>query len=287
MEAIDRTEKDSKPFFALPLRGIGLASGYVVSGYNGSTSFPFDQKIEVTLNTDDKLIIHSPKPSDVIQEIWKHTASEILQIQKQNVVINSEYNIEELPLNPEEVNASIGVMNELIKKCCQEIQKKRFHQALPITSKKGLARNTKAKWDKENFSGDPFITKSFAATIVEVELDTYTYSEKIKGIWMALDAGEIFDEAAAIRTVKLEIQQELGMLVKGKTVSCDSIKIVFLKSNNKSGQIGGLVHNTLPAAFASALSLALTEQVTELPCTESQLFTLIKERTNNQQGEKK
>ena len=287
MEAIDRTEKDSKPFFALPLRGIGLASGYVVSGYKGSTAFPYDQKIEVTLNTDDKLVIHSPKPSDVIQEIWKKTATEILQIQKQNVIINSDFNIDELPENPEELNSSIGVMNELIKKCCQEIQKKRFHQALPITSKKSLPRSTKAKWDKENFTGDPFITKSTAATIVEVQLDTYTYSEKINGIWMAVDCGEIFDEAAAIRTIKLEIQQELGMLVKGKTVSCDSIKINFINSNNKSGQIGGLVHNTLPAAFASALSLALTKQVTELPCTESQLFQLIKDRTNNQQGENK
>ena len=123
--------------------------------------------------------------------------------------------------------------------------------------------------------------------VVEVELDTYTYSEKIKGIWIAIDCGELFDEAAAQKSIKLEIQQELATLVKGKMVTCDQIKIQFIKSSHKSGQIGGLVHNSLPAAFSSALSLALTTQLTALPCTEVQLFELIKNRVRNvqKQGE--
>ena len=279
MEAIDRVAVDSKPFFALPLRGIGLATGYVVSGYNGSSDFLYDNKIEATLTTEDKLIIHCIKPSQVIQDIWKNTASEILQIPKENILIDSDYNIEEIPTNPEDTNSSIGVMNELIKKCCNDIQKKRFHQPLPISSKRSPARATKAKWDKENFSGIPYVTMSTAATVVEVELDTYTYTEKIKGVWITIDCGELFDQAAALRTIRLEIQQELGMLVKDKDVSCDSINISFIKSTNKSGQIGGLVHNTLPAAFSTALSLALTTQLTQLPCTEDQLFQLIKNRT--------
>jgi len=284
MEAIDRVEKDSKPFFALPLRGIGTASGFVASGYNGSVSFTNDFKIDVTLTTENKLVIHTIKPSDVIQDIWKTSAAEILQIPKQNVVIDSEFSIEEMPENPEDTNSTLGIMNDTIRKCCMEIQKKRFHHPLPISSKKSLQKSSRGKWDKENFCGTPFINTSFISTVVEVELDTYTYSEKIKGIWICISCGELFDEAAAIRTVKLEIQQELAMLVKGKTVSCDLINIQFIKSQEKSGQIGGLVHNSLPAAFASALSLALTTDVTTLPCTESQLFTLIKNRVRQVQN---
>lgn len=279
MEAIDRTAKDSKPFFALPLRGIGISTGYVVSGYNGSSTFSYDSKIEVTLYPEEKLVIHCIKPSSVIQEIWKNTASEILGISKQNITIDSNFNYYELPENPEDTNSSIGILNEVIKKCCNEIQKKRFHQALPITSKRSTPKPTKAKWNKESFQGTPFVTPSSAATVVEVELDTYTYSEKIKGIWITIDCGEIFDEAAARSSVRLEIQQELGMLVKGKVVSCDAINIKFIHSSNKAGQVGGLVHNTLPAAFSSALSLALTTQLTELPCTEDLLFQLIRNRT--------
>ena len=279
MEAIDRAEKDSKPFFALPLRGIGFATAYIPSGYYGQTNFNTDPKIDITLNADEKLIIHAIKPSDVIQDIWKNSAAEILKIPKQNIQINSDYPFDQIPERPEDSCSSISIMNELVKKCCNDIQKKRFHQALPITAKRGGQTIQKSKWNKDDFTGTPFFTTSFITTVVEVELDTYTYNEKIKGIWVTVDCGELFDEAAAIRTIRLEIQQELTMLVKGKSVPCDSIHIDFVQSNNKSGQLGGLIHNSLPAAFSSALSLALTTQLTELPCTEEQLFQLIRDRT--------
>ena len=287
MEAIDRAEKDSKPFFALPLRGIGLATAYIPSGYYGQTPFSNDTKLEVTLNADEKIEIHAIKPSEVIQDIWKKSASEIMQIPKQNIVINSEFPYDQIPEQPEDSYGSISIMNELVKKCCNDIQKKRFHQPLPISSKKSAVMTAKSKWDKEKFSGTPYYTTSFITTVVEVELDTYTYNEKIKGIWVTVDCGELFDEAAALRTIKLEIQQELTMLVKGKTVPCDAININFIQSANRSGQVGGLIHNTLPAAFSSALSLALTTQLTEIPCTEDLLFKLIRDRTNEKNVNKK
>ena len=279
MEAMHRLDDSNTVFFAIPLRGIGISTGYIGSDFAGTSAFSFNQKIEVTLTTDDKVIIHSIKPSEVIQDIWKSTVSEILQIPKQNIIINSDFELNEIPETPEESISAIGIMTETIKKCCNEIQKKRFHQPLPLTSKKSISPSFSKKWNKDNFSGIPFYTTSFISTVVEVELDTYTYSEKIKGIWVTIDCGELFDEQAAIRSIKMEIQQELTALVKGKTVPCDAVYVNFIKSNNKSGQIGGLIHNSLPSAFSSALSLALTTQLTELPCTESQLFELIKNRT--------
>ena len=281
MEAKARLENNSDAFFALPLRGIGLASGYVVSGYNGNSVFDYYSKIEVTLTTEDKLIIHCIKPSEEIQKIWKKTAMEILQIPEENIIINSEFQIDQLPENPEDTISSLGIMNELIRKCCFDIQKKRFHQPLPLSAKRNVPRTSKSKWNKDEFCGSPYLATSFASTVVEVELDTYDYNEKIKGIWVTIDCGELYDQEAALRTIKLEIQQELSMLVKGKTVSCSQINISFVKSNNKSGQIGALIHNTLPAAFSSALSLALATQLNELPCTEDLLFNLIKNRTKS------
>lgn len=279
MEALDRLQNSSKSFFALPLRGIGVATGYNSSGYAGESAFTYKSKIDVTLNSDEKLVIHAIKPSEVIQNIWKTTAAEILQIPKQNIQINSDFNIDEIPEAPEESISSIGIMTECIKKCCNDIQKKRFHQPLPITASKTLVPYVSKNWNKDTFEGIPYYSTSFISTVVEVELDTYTYGEKIKGIWVSICCGELFDEQAALRSIKMEIQQELTTLVKGKTVSCDSMNISFIKTNGKSGQLSGLIHNTLPAAFSSALSLALTTQLTELPCTESQLFELIKNRT--------
>ena len=158
------------------------------------------------------------------------------------------------------------------------IQKKRSSSKLPLSSKKNSTSATKKIWDKEKFSGTPYKTTSFATTVVEVELDTYTYNEKIKGIWISIDCGEILDISAAKKAILLDIQQELSLLVEGKTVTCDKISINFLPSESNSGQLHELVHNTLPAAFSAALSSALATQLTELPCTEKQIFELIKER---------
>lgn len=283
MDAIDRLQKNSNPFFAVPLRGIGIATGYNVSEFYGSTTFSYDTKIEVTLLPKERVVIHAIRPSEVIQNIWRETVSEILQIKKENIIIDSEFYIKDIPPSPEDSFSTIGTMNELIKKCCNDIQKKRFHQPLPITSKKGLTGTAKKNWNKEAFSGIPFANMSFATCVVEVELDTYTYSEKIKGIWLTVDCGELFDEQAALRTIRLEIQQELSMLVEEKSIHCDKISVKFIQSKNKSGQVGALVHNTLPAAFSSALSLALATQLTKLPCTEAQIFNLIKERETSTQ----
>lgn len=278
MDAIDRVQKNSNPFFALPLRGVGISTAFNVSDFYGATTFSYEQKIEVTMVSKDKVVIHAIKPSAVIQDIWKDTAAEILQINKENIEIDSDFLISELPATPEQNFSTIGTMNELIKRACIDIQKKRFHQPLPITSKKGITSTAKKNWNQETFSGIPFTKPSFATCVVEVELDTYTYSEKIKGIWLTVDCGEIFDEAAAARTLKLEIQQELSMLVEGRTIPCDNYNIKFIKSKNKPGQMSALVHNTLPAAFSSALSLALATQLPSLPCTENRIFELIKER---------
>ena len=278
MDAIDRVQENSNPFFALPLRGIGIASAFNVSEYYGTTCFPSDDKVEITLSQNEHVRIHTINPSQGVQEIWKKTAAEFLNIKKENVSIDSEYEYSELPDSPEDTHNTISTINELIKKACTDIQKKRFHQPLPITVKKTFSSSNKKNWDKETFTGNPFGPISFATAAVEVELDTYTYNERIKGIWLVIDCGEIFDKTAALKSIRLEIQQQLEMLVRDKSIPCENITIQFIQSKNKSGQIGELVRNTLPAAFSSALSLALATQLTKLPCTEKQLFELIKQR---------
>ena len=278
MDAVDRVQENSNPFFALPLRGIGIATSFNVSDFYGTTSFAPDCKVEVSLLQNEHVVIHSLNPSRGIQDIWKKTASEILKIKKENISINSEFELDELPKTPEDAINTITTVNELIKKACLDIEKKRFHQALPITVKKSIPSSVKKNWNSETFSGTPFGPTSLATAVVEVELDTYTYNERIKGIWLVIDCGELFDKSAALRALRLEIQQQLEMLVKDKSIPCDNITINFIESKNRPGQIGDLVRNTLPAAFSSALSLALATQLTNLPCTEKQIFDLIKKR---------
>ena len=93
--------------------------------------------------TDLHLIIHAINPSQGIQEIWKKTAAEILGIRKDYVSIDSDFEVEDLPVQPEDTYNTISSLNELIKKGCQDIQKKRFNVPLPITVKKSSSATAK------------------------------------------------------------------------------------------------------------------------------------------------
>lgn len=277
LDAESRMSTLQNPFFALPLRGMGLACAYYGSGYFGKNIFSGEQKMEVTL-LEDQVVIHTPKPSEAVENMWKKIVDQYLQIDASKVIIDSEYLYNEIPNIPEETSSSIGVMTNLLEKCCSAIAKKRFHEPLPINVKKTVSPSLKKAWNSTNFSGSPFNSASFAACALELEVDSYTYAEKIKNIHFCIDCGEVFDKKAAERTVKHAIQIELSNMVKNETVACENINITFIPSKQEPAQIGELVHNTLPAAFSSALSLALNTHLTELPCTQNLIYSLIQER---------
>lgn len=279
LDSLHRARADAAPFFALPRRGIGLACAFDGSGYCGTDIFAGNQKISVTFETDDTVTIHSPLPSDSIAEIWKKSAAEVLQIPAESVRISADFAGGKAPSMPENAYSNISVMSRLLRRCCMEIQRKRFHKPLPITAQKSVTPAMRRQWDSKAFSGNPFYTNSFGAAVVEIELDPYTFREKIKGIWIAIDCGEVYSLKAAEYAIRLAIQQELTALVQDETVPCDAVRISFIQSNGSPGQIGELVHNTVPAAFTSALSLALASPVTRLPCTEDQIYGLTRPET--------
>ena len=278
-DAQSRMHDEDSSFFALPLRGIGLSTAYNNSGFLGKSTIPFDPKIEATLTANNNVVIHARTPSDSIKNIWRNIVAQSLLLKSENnkdiIEIDSNFALDEIPKIPEDANNFVSIMNELLRKCCNDIKKKHFQQALPIYSKKSMPHVSKKVWDTQTFSGNPFYNTAFAACVIEVELDLYTYSEKIKNLWLVIDCGEILDENAVRKTVSLEIQQELSALVEGKSVTCEKFHIEFLPSKRKPCQINKLIHNTVPAAFSSALSLALTTSLSTMPCTEKTLFQLV------------
>ena len=56
------------------------------------------------------------------------------------------------------------------------------------------------------------------------------------------------------------------------------IKIYFIQSSNPPCQLGSLNNNLIPAAFASATSQAISEVISEVPCTDEQIFTLLEKQ---------
>ena len=285
LNAIQSKKEGGHTFFALPRRGIGLSCAYDGACFYGTNFSLAQQKIEVTLDEENKLRIDAITPSSSVISIWKQIASSILNIEESQISINTEYAADSETFMPESFCNDISIMAVLLKRACEDIKKKLEKEKLPINVKKMLSPAMKRQWNSKKFSGHPYQASSFGTAIVEVDLNADTYQEKIKGIWVAIDCGKIYSIKSAESTIKLAIQQELERLVQDTIVSCDQIKISFLSSNETPCQIGKLVHNLIPAAFSSALSMARQKAVTHIPCTEQELYELTKAPETSEKDE--
>ena len=272
-----QNRRNERIFSSLPKRGIALACAYEGAYFCGTTLAASEPKMEVTLQLDGSVTINSPLPSDSIAEIWKKTVSENLQIDAASISIAADEHSSLFDENslPENLTSNVSLMTTLLKRCCAEIQKKRFLNPLPLTARKSPTPAMKRQWNKEKFSGIPFYSTSFGTAIVETEINPDTYKQKIKGIWVAIDCGEILSFKSAENTVKLSIRQELEHLTEDDTIPCDIIHIYFIQSSNPPCQLGSVIHSLIPAAFASAASQAISSVISSVPCTDEQIFSLL------------
>ncbi len=272
-----RSQANDYHEYSIKPRGIGISTAYDASGYYGTSIFECNQKMEATLQTDGSLVIHAVTPSKTIMDIWKNEAAEILQIEPRMVKVNSEFNLRDEPLIPENFYSNLSIMTSLLKKCCQAIQTKRFRSPLPISVSKAITKAQINQWNKSRFRGTPFNSTSFIVAAVELMIDTTIFRPEIKNIWVAVSAGKILAEKEAENKIKFSIQKTLAELIEGDNLSARHIHISFVQSESESAQIGGLIKKALPAAFTSALSQALGCQINSIPLKDDTLFRLVKE----------
>lgn len=271
LESKKRSSADAK-LMNIPFRGIGTACGFNGIGYYGTNIFSCNQKMEATLESDGSCVIHALPPSHSTLDIWKNTVAEILELETKQVKLNSSFDFNDDLAVPESIYSNIAIMNYLLKKCCTDIQSKRYRKPLPISSSKGITATQRKAWNKEKFSGVPFFTTSFGVVIVEVEVNPYTCEISIKKINAILNIGKIALPKVAETAVKLSIQHTLSELVQDEILECSKISISFVNSENNPTQIDGLISRILPAAFTSALSQAVDREINSIPIKTNQIF---------------
>ncbi|MBQ0161982.1 MAG: xanthine dehydrogenase family protein [Treponema sp.] len=264
--------KTSAKVSGIPLRGIGVSCGFNGIGYYGTNIFACNQKMDVTLEKDGNLIIHAFPPSNSTLEIWKNTAAQILEMDPKQVKLDPNVDIKEDQPVPETISSNLTIMTYLLKKCCLDIQSKKFRKPLPISAGKGLTATQKKLWNKEKFAGVPFFTNSYGLCDVEVEVDSSTYKIKIKKINVIINAGKIVLPSIAENSVKLSIQHTLSELIQGEILECNKISLTFITSENPSTQIDGLISRIVPAAFTSALSQAIGKEISNIPVKTENIF---------------
>ncbi len=275
--------RDNISPFAPPLRGISLVSAAAGSFFYGTIFSIKDVFMEVATQKDGSLKINSIPPSPVIQKIWTKIAASILGLDEGKITFASEF--AEDPEGPENISSNVALNTMLLKKCCETLKRKKVASGQCVSVKKGLSPAQKKLWNKEDFSGTPFYSTSFASMVLELSYNPATYHETVNGIWIVVDGGRLLDSKTAESSIKKSIRQALSSLVENSDVPCKNITVQFVQSEDEPKQIGEIALSLLPAAYTAALSQALASTVSTLPLKNDSLFKISEEEAEREKVE--
>ncbi len=193
-------------------RGVGMAIGSQGMGFSGRTEELVAGNVQLQLDDEEVVWLYtSSRPvSAGLQSYWKQLISERLGIEPDNVRLAS-CDTDTVPdSGPTVFSRAVSAHTRLIEQACNAIVSRRAVQRPPITVRRSYRRPKRQKWDHETQSGTPYPGRSWAAAVVEVEVDPMTFEAIVRGVWIAIDAGRILDPASARQTVLSTINHALG-----------------------------------------------------------------------------
>jgi len=282
-----------------PLRGIGFAFAYQGSGAFSSGGPTNSYTVEAALDKDLALTLRTSAASagGGALDIWRQTAAEILGIEPGRVLIAPPVSGEVPDSGPSTLSRNVTVVTRLVAKACAAIQKRRFRDPLPLTSRSVLKVPRPIRWADGRVTGSPFEAAAWAGAVAEVELDSWTFEPRALGLWLCVDGGRIVSPVRAAASLRSGAVEALGSCLRERVEvsrprrgsdgeseyfryglqslrDLPPISVVFIEGAKGASPkgIGELPLASLPAAFISALSQAAGYPFSRLPVPMSELI---------------
>lgn len=279
-----------------PYRGIGFAYACQGSGSLLSVKKKLEYRVIASLDKDLSLKLNtfSPGASAGMMEIWRKRAQEILGIPLEKIYILTADMENISNSNPPLFSSSLTIISHLVENSCEAIRKKRFRDTLPLSAASSYKAPGKLSWHGENLSGNPYDSRSFCAAVVEIELDSWTFEPQLRGLWLAVDGGNIVSEVNARRSLETGALEALSKTLyesiefeDGKVPDrsyyryhsmplnkSPPVHIDFLAARHGKTikGIGDLPWNTVPSALAQAIAQASDSSASDIPIDGSRCF---------------
>lgn len=263
-------------------RGIGIALGFDGNGFFMPDLIRTKYSLDMTLESDGILTIKIYSPTEQLKNIWTDIVCKMMDLKPEQIRFETDYSHTNEPDEPDVLAENITIMTQLLKKCCKTIQNSRFREALPITVHKTYTPPKKTAWNSETFTGSPFVSTTWGAAVVEVEVDTISYNITARNVTIAIDGGEIMNQEQAEITAIVASNRIMKNFVAPQSLNVVQPNVYFISSKEAPKQIGEIINNILPAAFCSAVSQALNKPITALPLTTDSIYRII---SNTQKDE--
>ena len=256
------------------IRGIGIALG---NQYPDIRRFPIGRPaMRLQLDTEGRATIFCSSPSQPwgARAIWQKIVAEVLTLPPNRVWIAPADTTSTPDSGPSLAGRNIAALSRLIRSCALAIRRKRAEQPLPLEASYSYAVDTL----------NVVRRRSTNAVVVEIGIDMELTCVSIRGLWMALDAGTIYQPTVARATIERNILTALRRTIfgdrRGDPLLEHLPKIRFLPPHRgaTAKPIGELAFGSVPAAYLSALSQAIDYPVDRTPADESYLRMIETER---------
>lgn len=245
------------------LNGIGLALAFQSHGLLTSLELANRAKLRLVLGADRHLVIHSPMHTTqtALREAWTEELAGILGIEEKNISF-CRFSSDQLDdSGPIRFSRLTTQYTPLLAMAAKSLKQKMARHAGPIEIKLSMPNLRRLKWDEDNFSGAPFMGRSWAAAAVELRIDPVRLLPIIDRVCITINAGAILLPLRATNLVRQAVREALS------TQGCrhhlaDRIEVEFLGHERymvndqrfqHAGGIGELAAATIPAAVANAM----------------------------------
>ena len=234
----------NKKTYGKPLKGIGISSFFHGIGFTGTGEEIIKATAAVEYSVKDGAVIKisTVEMGQGMSTVIRQIGADSLQLPISEIHISAPDTSRVPNSGPTVASRTTTIVGGLIYQCCMELREKvnakDFSRDFSSLAKENLGKeevisSTKSykipkdvHWDDDNFIGSAYPTYSWAAAVVEVEVDPITFEITVEKITAAHDIGK------AINPVLVEGQIEGGSLQGLGYASMEVMTITNGKINN-------------------------------------------------------
>ncbi len=251
-------------------RGIGLSCGWFGNGFIASSRELSSASVSITLDMESVLTINLPVHSAgaPMRRAWALTAGEILGMDPSAIRFPAELPDSGNDPGPSILGRNAAVYTKLIEQCCNDLAKRRFRDALPITVSRSRRRSTRAPWNPEEFEGAAFETLSWGAAVVEMEVSASRGLPRPTRIWMTIDGGSLLMKDHARSAVEASVEKALNRTLGNRRASAAPLVDIQFHgdiSRRTSRDVSTMPYLLIPAACVQAYRQATGKDISALP----------------------
>ena len=255
-------------------RGIGLSTTGFGNGFLSSGKELKAAPLAVTLKKNGDLLIISPPGVEHLAECWVNIAGDILGTIPGRIRFTNELKPELNEPGPSILGRNTAVYTRLLELTCQDLAKRRFRDALPISVSRSRRRGAGKPWNREKLEGSPFEIYSWGAGVVEVTVSSSTGGISSIRCWLVIDGGRLLMREQAEASVENAVEEALYWCM-GERKPVPSINLEFYGNQVRriSRDVSTLPWLLMPAAFVQAVRQASGTLIDRLPITPERIWT--------------